>query len=53
MKNKKTFRIRRSAKLNALTANNPLLQQMLQKIVGGNTNSVKGKYSRLMGVVQQ
>lgn len=52
MKNKKNFRIRRSAKMEELANGNQLLQKALQKIVGGNTNSAKGKYGRLAGYME-
>lgn len=53
MKNKKNFRIRRSAKLEELATGNPVLKKALQKIVGGNTNSATGTYSRVMGLIVQ
>ncbi len=50
MKNKKSFRIKRSVKMNEIASKNPLLQKTLQKIIGGRTNNVAGLYGRLAGI---
>lgn len=47
---KKTFRIKRTKKLDEVASKNLLLQKTLQKIVGGRTNNVAGIYNRLAGI---
>jgi hypothetical protein len=54
MKNKKSFRIKKSAKLDSLVNQSSLLQKTLQKIVGGRTNQAKGvAYGRVVGLYEQ
>lgn len=53
MNNKKSFRIKRSAKMDELVNQNQLLQKALQKIVGGQTNKIKGIYGRLAGIIAE
>lgn len=54
MKNKKNFRIKRTVKMDELANKNQLIQQTLQKIVGGRTASEpKGPlYGRLIGYME-
>jgi len=52
MKNKKSFRIKRSAKMDSLINKNPLLQKTLQKIVGGRTVGEGPLYGRLIGYME-
>lgn len=53
MKNKKTFRIKRSAKMDELVNQSQLVQKALQKIVGGRTNQATGSYNRYVGLIEE
>ena len=52
MKNK-NFRIKRTKKMDEIAGKNPLLQKMLQKIIGGRTNLAAGLYNRLAGIIEE
>lgn len=47
---KKSFRIKRTQKMDEIAGKNSLLQKTLQKIIGGRTNNIAGLYNRLAGI---
>ncbi len=53
MKTKEKFRIKRTAKISSVLNQNPMLQQTLQKIMGGKPNSARSAYGRLAGIYQE
>lgn len=54
MKNKKSFRIKRTTKMDELVNQSQLLQKTLQKIVGGRTQATGTTvtYGRLAGYME-
>jgi hypothetical protein len=52
MKNKKNFRIKRSAKFEEVIAKSQLFQKSVEKIVGGETAYGRVVYSRYIGLIE-